>query len=88
LTRGCVQMACELGYRQMWLPVEATNLRARHIFSKCGFECRSPNPASELDMVCDLIRYRAIHEKVDFADTPASLGIPMLPIPMSTPTMV
>jgi RimJ/RimL family protein N-acetyltransferase len=88
LTRGCVQMACELGYRQMWLPVEATNLRARHIYSKCGFEYRSSKPASELDMVCDLIRYRAIHEKDDFGDTPAPLGIPMLPIPMSTPTMV
>jgi ribosomal protein S18 acetylase RimI-like enzyme len=58
LTRNCVLLAAELGYEEMWLPVEATNLRARHIYAKCGFECRSPQYARELEMVCDLSRHR------------------------------
>jgi RimJ/RimL family protein N-acetyltransferase len=59
LSRSCVLMAAELGFRQMWLPVEAKNLRARHIYAKCGFEYKSPKQSRELDMFCDLDRHRA-----------------------------
>jgi RimJ/RimL family protein N-acetyltransferase len=56
LTEGCVQVADELGFRQIWLPVDATNLRARHIYAKCGFEYASQRQSRELDMVCDIAR--------------------------------
>jgi len=74
LTRGCVQMACEMGFEQMWLPVDATNLRARHIYAKCGFEYRSQQPSRELDMVCDLSRQRASAKKDGMAME--KMGIP------------
>jgi RimJ/RimL family protein N-acetyltransferase len=54
LTRGCVDLASEMGFEQMWLPVDATNLRARHIYAKCGFDYCSPKHSRELDMVCEL----------------------------------
>jgi GNAT superfamily N-acetyltransferase len=56
LTEGCVQVADELGFKQIWLPVDATNLRARHIYAKCGFEYASQRQSRELDMVCDIAR--------------------------------
>jgi RimJ/RimL family protein N-acetyltransferase len=56
LTRCCVQMARNLGYEKLWLPVDSTNLRARHIYVKCGFEYTSQQQSRELDMVCDLYR--------------------------------
>jgi RimJ/RimL family protein N-acetyltransferase len=74
LTRGCVQMACELGYAQMWLPVDATNLRARHIYAKCGFEYRSSKQSRELDMACDLSRIRKQRQMADFGVE--KIGIP------------
>jgi GNAT superfamily N-acetyltransferase len=74
LTQGCVQMGCELGFEQMWLPVDATNLRARHIYAKCGFEYRSPKQSRELDMVCDLSRQRANRKKAGISME--ALGIP------------
>jgi RimJ/RimL family protein N-acetyltransferase len=58
LSRGCVEIAMELGFEQMWLPVESTNLRARHIYAKCGFEYCSSKLARELEMTCELNRYR------------------------------
>jgi len=58
LTRCCVEMACKLGFEKIWLPVDAINLRARHIYVKCGFEYASHKLSRELDMVCDLSRRR------------------------------
>jgi N-acetylglutamate synthase-like GNAT family acetyltransferase len=75
LTRGCVDMACELGFEQIWLPVDSTNLRARHIYAKCGFEYRSPEHSRELDMVCDLSRQWIAAEETGIAVE--SLGIPV-----------
>jgi RimJ/RimL family protein N-acetyltransferase len=66
LTSACVQMACELGFDKMWLPVDSTNQRARHIYVKCGFEYASNKQSRELDMVCDLTRRRA-DRKVGYA---------------------
>ena len=38
LTRCSVQLAYEIGFDRIWLPVESTNVRARHVYKKCGFE--------------------------------------------------
>jgi N-acetylglutamate synthase-like GNAT family acetyltransferase len=54
LVRSCVDLAAELGFQQIWLPVDATNVRARHIYRKCGFEYVSTKQGRELDMTCDV----------------------------------
>ena len=54
LVRSCIELAGELGFQRIWLPVDATNVRARHIYRKCGFEYASTNQGRELDMVCSL----------------------------------
>ncbi len=54
LVRSCIELAGELGFERIWLPVDATNVRARHIYRKCGFEYVSKNQGRELDMVCNL----------------------------------
>ena len=38
LVRSCIEVADELGFQRIWLPVDATNVRARHVYRKCGFE--------------------------------------------------
>jgi GNAT superfamily N-acetyltransferase len=53
LVRGCVDLARQMGFERIWLPVDATNVRARHIYRKCGFEYVSKtSQGRELDMVC------------------------------------
>lgn len=59
LVRSCVQVAGDLGFEKIWLPVDATNVRARHIYKKCGFEYVSQKLSRELDMVCDLKAFRS-----------------------------
>ncbi len=54
LVRSCIQVACELRFEQMWLPVAAANVRARHVYKKCGFQYMSDTQAREIDMMCDL----------------------------------
>jgi RimJ/RimL family protein N-acetyltransferase len=66
LVRSCIELAGELGFERIWLPVDATNVRARHIYRKCGFEYVSTNQGRELDMVCHL--------------RPAGQTIPVLPL--------
>ncbi len=51
LVRCCIEGAGELGFERIWLPVDARNLRARHVYKKCGFEYVSDRPSRELDMV-------------------------------------
>jgi RimJ/RimL family protein N-acetyltransferase len=58
LVRACIDVADELGFEQVWLPVEATNVRARHIYQKCGFEYVSTAQCGEVDMVCQVRRHR------------------------------
>lgn len=77
LTRGCVDLAREMGFEQMWLPVDATNLRARHIYAKCGFEYRSPKQSRELDMVCELSGRRSASQAAGI--NLKSLAIPVAP---------
>ncbi len=54
LVRSCVDLAAQLGFEQIWLPVDATNVRARHVYRKCGFEYVSTKQGRELDMTCDV----------------------------------
>jgi len=58
LVRCSVQVAHEIGFESIELSVETTNVKARHVYKKCGFEYRSPDHAREVDMVLDLKRYR------------------------------
>jgi RimJ/RimL family protein N-acetyltransferase len=54
MVRSCIDLAGELGFQQIWLPVDATNVRARHVYRKCGFEYVSNKQGRELDMTCDV----------------------------------
>jgi RimJ/RimL family protein N-acetyltransferase len=58
LTTCAVQLADALGYDKIWLPVDATNVRARHIYAKCGFEYVAQDSGRELDMCLDLAQRR------------------------------
>ena len=54
LVQSCVELAGELGFQQIWLPVDATNVRARCVYRKCGFEYVSDKRGHELDMTCNV----------------------------------
>jgi CBS domain-containing protein len=58
LTRAIVQLAYEVGFDKVWLPVEARNVRARHVYKKCGFEPLPDRDSRELEMALDLHGYR------------------------------
>jgi RimJ/RimL family protein N-acetyltransferase len=58
LIQSCIQIACELGFERIWLPVDAGNTRARHVYKKCGFEYVSDPQEHQIDMVCNLKRMR------------------------------
>jgi RimJ/RimL family protein N-acetyltransferase len=75
LTRCVVRMARKLRFEKIWLPVDATNLRARHIYKKCGFEYASAKQSRELDMVCDLTR-RSAEEEIEDVE-PQKIQVPM-----------
>jgi CBS domain-containing protein/GNAT superfamily N-acetyltransferase len=60
LTRCSVQLAYEIGFERIWLPVEATNVRARHVYKKCGFEYLPGGDERELEMALNLKRYHDI----------------------------
>jgi len=58
LVRCSTQLAYEIGFERVWLPVESTNVRARHVYKKCGFDYLPGKKARELEMALDLKRYR------------------------------
>jgi CBS domain-containing protein len=58
LVRCSIQLAYEIGFEKVWLPVESTNVRARHVYKKCGFDYLPGKQARELEMALDLKRYR------------------------------
>jgi GNAT superfamily N-acetyltransferase len=58
LVQGCIDLADELGFARIWLPVDATNVRARHVYRKCGFEYVSNQQSREMDMACDVRQHR------------------------------
>jgi GNAT superfamily N-acetyltransferase len=70
LVRSCIRMADELGFQRIWLPVDATNVRARHVYRKCGFEYVSNQHGREMDMACEVRRFRT-----------ASAAVPAVPAP-------
>jgi CBS domain-containing protein len=59
LVRCGVQLAHEIGSERVQLSVESTNVKAKHVYKKCGFESLSGDRPCEVDMVLDLKRYRA-----------------------------
>jgi RimJ/RimL family protein N-acetyltransferase len=54
LVRSCIDVAAELNFERIWLPVDATNVRARHVYCKCGFAYAANTQGRELDMTCDV----------------------------------
>jgi CBS domain-containing protein/GNAT superfamily N-acetyltransferase len=60
ITQCSLQLCSELGIERIWLSVETTNLRARHVYEKCGFDVQSDRTLEEIDMSCDLKRFREI----------------------------
>lgn len=56
LVRSCIELAAELGFQRIWLPVDSTNVRARHVYRKTGFEYVSQEQGRELDMICSVRR--------------------------------
>ena len=54
LVRAAADVADDLNFSQVWLPVDTTNSRARHVYEKCGFQYTSSRLARELDMALDL----------------------------------
>jgi GNAT superfamily N-acetyltransferase len=76
LVRSCIDLADELGFERIWLPVDATNVRARHVYRKCGFEYVSNQQGREMDMACDVRRYRTTSVATD-----AGCAAPPAPTP-------
>ena len=80
LVRSSIGLADELGFERIWLPVEATNVRARHVYRKCGFEYVFGEQGRELDMSCDV---RSRHPKTlhDLHGAEPGVPIPRLRFP-------
>ncbi|MHB1034886.1 MAG: GNAT family N-acetyltransferase [Pirellulales bacterium] len=65
LTRCSVQLAYEIGFNRIWLPVAATNVRAKHVYEKCGFEYLPDGDPREREMALDLKRcHNLVHVPV------------------------
>jgi RimJ/RimL family protein N-acetyltransferase len=54
LVRSSIHLALEMGFGRVWLSVDGANLRARHIYKKCGFECLSSGDRRDVEMALDL----------------------------------
>ena len=83
LVRSCVDLAAGLGFQQIWLPVDATNVRARHIYRKCGFEYVSTKQgrmlSNPMDMVCHIKRAEIVPIFRFPADTAHPVKSPTMP---------
>jgi RimJ/RimL family protein N-acetyltransferase len=78
LVRGCIDLADEMGFERIWLPVDATNVRARHVYRKCGFEYVSNSQGREMDMACEVRRWRRTTIAPPLASCPSvPLGEPV-----------
>jgi ribosomal protein S18 acetylase RimI-like enzyme len=80
LTQSAVRLADELSYAKIWLPVDATNVRARHIYAKCGFEYLKQKASRELDMALDLAVRKAAPVALPLA-APHYLAVPAVEAP-------
>ena len=78
LVRSCVDLAGELGFERIWLPVDATNVRARHIYRKCGFEYVSNQARPRIGHGLPLRPKRA-------ADRSGPDGLPIVGLPPARP---
>ena len=58
LVRCAIQLSDELGFEELQITVEATNVRARHVYKKCGFEYLLYEHVGEVEMALDLKRHR------------------------------
>ena len=58
LVRCSIQLAHEIDFEKMRLSVQSTNVRARHVYKKCGFENTSDDRGGEINMAVDLKQYR------------------------------
>jgi len=81
LTRLAVQLAYDIGYESIWLAVEPTNVRARHVYKKCGFEYLVADDPHELEMHLDL---RAYHQVVS-VPVEVLMNRDVIAIPPGTP---
>ncbi len=60
LARCLVRMSHEMGFEKIWLSVESTNLRARHVYKKCGFEYVTYEQDGHVEMDLDLKQFRDV----------------------------
>jgi len=84
LVRSCIELADELGFERIWLPVDATNVRARHVYRKCGFEYVSNKQGRELDMNCD-VRSRRLKTIYDLHGPAPRVPAPCFHFPCLSP---
>ena len=63
LTHCTVQLCSEVGSDRIWLSVDPLNLRARHVYDKCGFERLAVQSAGGIDMAIELGRFRELLAK-------------------------
>jgi RimJ/RimL family protein N-acetyltransferase len=85
LVRSCVALADELGFERIWLPVDATNVRARHVYCKCGFEYVSNKQGHELDMICD-VRSQRPHPVYELHAPATRVPAPCFRVPSLSPS--
>ncbi|MBN2475039.1 MAG: GNAT family N-acetyltransferase [Pirellulales bacterium] len=60
LVRCSIQLSDELGFERIRLSVESTNVRARHVYKKSGFEYLKYEAVGEVEMALDLTTYRSV----------------------------
>ena len=58
LVRCAIQLSDEIDFEKIELSVDATNVRARHVYKKSGFQYLSYEHAGEVSMAIDLKRHR------------------------------
>jgi RimJ/RimL family protein N-acetyltransferase len=81
LVRSSIDLAEELGFQRIWLPVDATNVRARHVYRKCGFEYVSGRQGHELDMACEVRLFCSSKPQAAVASAKARLAVAPLVAP-------
>ncbi len=54
LVRCAIRAAQELGFERIWLPVEPSNLQARRIYRKIGFEYLADVHCNDMEMILDI----------------------------------
>jgi RimJ/RimL family protein N-acetyltransferase len=79
LVRACIRTAEEQGFQRIWLPVAATNVRARHVYEKCGFEYVSRGLSRELEMARELQPCRPMAVEMTVLDQSLTAIRPVLP---------